>query len=274
MSKKPPQQFPPKAYKDEAFMNSPEARPVRMLAEYIEPQTRFEEYGIQDTILFYGSARILSREEAEEALAACEKEGGDVEAAKRRVEMSKYYEATRELANRLTQWSKDLRDESGRRFVICTGGGPGIMEAANRGASEAQGENVGLGISLPFEVGNNPWVTRALSLEFHYFFTRKFWFLYLAKALVLMPGGFGTMDELFEALTLLQTRKMRKRLPIILFGREFWDKVMNFEAMVEFGTISPEDVELMVKTDSVDEAFKYITDELCEHALHCPGGRL
>ncbi|MAK63534.1 MAG: lysine decarboxylase [Maricaulis sp.] len=274
MTKKPPQQFPPKAYKDEAFINSPEARPVRILAEYIEPQTRFADHGIQDTILFYGSARIISREEAEEALEACKAEGGDVAAAERRLEISKYYEATRELSHRLTQWSKDLRDESGRRFVICTGGGPGIMEAANRGASEAQGENVGLGISLPFEVGNNPWVTRSLSMEFHYFFTRKFWFLYLAKALVLMPGGFGTMDELFEALTLLQTRKMRKRLPIVLFGREFWDKVLNFEAMVEFGTISPEDVELMVKTDSVDEAFKYITDQLCEHALDCPGGRL
>ncbi|MCR9266371.1 MAG: LOG family protein [Alphaproteobacteria bacterium] len=274
MTKKPPQHFPTKAYKDEAFINSPEARPVRILAEYIEPQTRFAENGIQDTILFYGSARIISREEAQEALEAAKAEGGDIAAAERRLEISKYYEATRELSNRLTQWSKDLRDESGRRFVICTGGGPGIMEAANRGASEAQGENVGLGISLPFEVGNNPWVTRSLSLEFHYFFTRKFWFLYLAKALVLMPGGFGTMDELFEALTLLQTRKMRKKLPIVLFGREFWDKVLNFEAMVDFGTISPEDVELMIKTDSVDEAFKYITDQLCEHALHCPGGRL
>ena len=274
MTKKPPQHFPTKAYKDEAFINSPEARPVRILAEYIEPQTRFAENGIQDTILFYGSARIISREEAQEALEAAKAEGGDIAAAERRLEISNYYEATRELSNRLTQWSKDLRDESGRRFVICTGGGPGIMEAANRGASEAQGENVGLGISLPFEVGNNPWVTRSLSLEFHYFFTRKFWFLYLAKALVLMPGGFGTMDELFEALTLLQTRKMRKKLPIVLFGREFWDKVLNFEAMVEFGTISPEDVELMIKTDSVDEAFKYITDQLCEHALHCPGGRL
>lgn len=148
------------------------------------------------------------------------------------------------------------------------------MEAANRGASEAHGENVGLGISLPFEMGNNPWVTRALSFEFHYFFTRKFWFLYLAKALVLMPGGFGTMDELFETLTLLQTGKIKKRIPIVLFGTEYWDKVINLEAMVEFGTISPADLELVFRTDSVDEAFAYITQELAEHALPHPGGRL
>lgn len=266
--------FPPKAYKDEEFINSPDARPVRILAEYLEPKARFARNGIQDTILFYGSARIRSREEAEEALAAAQASGEDESAARRMLKMSAYYEATRELANRLTTWSKDLRDKSGRRFVVCTGAGPGIMEAANRGASEAHGDNVGLGISLPFEQGNNPWVTRELSLEFHYFFTRKFWFMYMAKALVLMPGGFGTMDELFEALTLLQTRKIKKRMPIILFGSEFWDSVFNLEAMVEFGTISAKDLDLMYRTDSVDDAFEYITCQLSEHAMDCPGGQL
>lgn len=269
-----PSQNPPKAYKDENFINAPEGRPVRILAEYLEPKARFIAHDIQDTILFFGSARICSRERAEAELEALRKAGDDEAPAQHKLKLSGYYEATRDLAGRLTRWSKSLRDKSGRRFVICTGGGPGIMEAANRGASEAHGENIGLGISLPFEQGNNPWVTHALSLEFHYFFTRKFWFLYLAKALVLMPGGFGTLDELFETLTLLQTRKIKKRVPIVLFGTEYWDKVMNLDAMVEFGTIDARDLELIYRTDSVDDAFAYITRELAEHALQYPGGRL
>ncbi|WP_300543019.1 LOG family protein [Maricaulis sp.] len=274
MTSRKPNQFPPKAYRDEAFISSPDARPVRILAEYLEPKARFAEQNIQDTILFFGSARIVSREEAETEIRALRAAGDDEAPAQHKLKLSAYYEATRELAGRLTKWSKSLRDKSGRRFVICTGGGPGIMEAANRGASEAQGENVGLGISLPFEQGNNPWVTHALGFEFHYFFTRKFWFLYLAKALVLMPGGFGTMDELFETLTLLQTRKIKKRVPIVLFGSEYWDRVMNLEAMVEFGTINKSDLDLVYRTDSVDDAFSYITTQLAEHALPHPGGRL
>ena len=274
MSSRKEQQFPSKAYRDESFISSPDARPVRILSEYLEPKARFTEQNVQDTILFFGSARIVSREEAEAELDALRKAGDDEAPARHKLRMAEYYEATRELASRLTQWSKSLRDKSGRRFVVCTGGGPGIMEAANRGASEAHGDNVGLGISLPFEQGNNPWVTHALSFEFHYFFTRKFWFLYLAKALVLMPGGFGTMDELFETLTLLQTRKIKKRLPVVLFGTEYWDKVMNLETMVEFGTIDAADLDLIHRTDSVDEAFAYITRELAEHALPHPGGRL
>ena len=274
---KPPQhpaQNPPKAYKDEGFINGPDARPVRILAEYLEPKARFTAYDIQDTILFFGSARICSREAAEAELDALRKAGCDEADGLRKLKLSEYYEATRALAARLTNWSKSLRDKSGRRFVVCTGGGPGIMEAANRGASEAHGENVGLGISLPFEQGNNAWITHSLSFEFHYFFTRKFWFLYLAKALVLMPGGFGTMDELFETLTLLQTRKIKKRLPVVLFGTEYWDKVMNLDAMVEFGTIDAKDLDLIYRTDSIDDAFAYITHELAEHALPDPGGRL
>jgi len=274
MSSGKSQQYPAKAYKDEDFINAPEGRPVRILAEYLEPKARFAEYNVQDTILFFGSARIRSREEAEAELDALRKAGDDETPALNKLKLSGYYESTRELAARLTQWSKSLRDKSGRRFVICTGGGPGIMEAANRGASEAHGDNIGLGISLPFEQGNNPWVTHALSFEFHYFFTRKFWFLYLAKALVLMPGGFGTMDELFETLTLLQTGKIKKRVPVVLFGTEYWDRVMNLETMVEFGTIDAKDLDLIYRTDSVDDAFAYITRELAEHALPHPGGRL
>ena len=184
--------------------------------------------------------------------------------------MSRYYEDTRELAYRLTEWSKSLQD-SDRRFVICTGGGPGIMEAANRGASEAKGGNIGLTISLPMEEEINPYVTQRLAFEFHYFFTRKFWFLYLAKAMVVMPGGFGTLDELFEALTLIQTEKIKKKLPIILYGREFWERAIDLNALVQFGTIRQEDLDLFQVTDSVDEAYEIITGQLKEYAVDHPG---
>jgi hypothetical protein len=187
--------------------------------------------------------------------------------------LSQYYEATRELARRLTLWSKELR-ESGRRFVVCTGGGPGIMEAANRGASEAKGLNIGLKISIPAEGFENPYITRELAFEFHYFFMRKFWFAYLAKAVVVMPGGFGTLDEMFEVLTLIQTLKMKKKLPIVLFGTEFWKDVINFEALADYGTIDMKDIGLFFRTDSVDEAYDFIVRELTEHALQQPGERL
>lgn len=262
-----------KAYKNEEFLNSRDARPLRILSEYLEPDSRFREFGIQDTIVIFGSARIRSREQAEEALAKARAEGGDVARAEKFVQHSHYYEKTRELARRLTEWSKGL-GEGTRRFVICSGGGPGIMEAANRGASEAKGENVGLNISLPFEQNDNPYITRKLSIEFHYFFMRKFWFSYLAKAVVVMPGGFGTLDEFMEVLTLVQTGKIRKHMPIVLFGKEFWDKVLNFEALIEFGTISPGDLDLFLSTDSVDEAYDYLTRELAAHALGDPGPHL
>lgn len=255
-----------KAYHNADFINSPDARPLRILAEYLEPATRFEEFDIRDTVVFFGSARIPSEEEAGKALAAAKESGEGLVAAERGCHMAKYYEATRELARRMTEWSKGL-EASGRRFVVCSGGGPGIMEAANRGASEAAGENIGLNISLPFEQSDNPYITRRLSLEFHYFFLRKFWFNYLAKAIVVMPGGFGTLDEFMETVTLIQTLKVKRALPIVLFGTEYWSRVIHFEPMIEFGTISPEDVDLFFKTDSVDEAYEYLVSELSEHFL-------
>ena len=263
----------PKAYHDQRFLESRDARSLRILAEYLEPLSRFQRYGVQDTIVFMGSARLKSREAAEAALAAAERTGDGLEAAKAALGLSTYYEAARELAHRLTRWSKNL-DHDERRFVVCTGGGPGIMEAANRGASEARGLNVGLTISIPNDEFDNPYVSRELHFHFHYFFMRKFWFVYLAKAVVLFPGGFGTLDEMFEILTLVQTRKMRKRVPIVLFGAKFWNEIVNFDALVRYGTISAEDLQLFHRTDSVDEAYDIITRGLVENALGSPGAQL
>ena len=265
--------IPPRAYRNRQFMDSPDARPLRILSEYLEPLERFEELRIEDTILFFGSARLLPRDEAERRLEAAKAGAGDLARAEADLRMSRYYEDTRELSFRLTEWSKALRD-SGCRFVVCSGGGPGIMEAANRGASEAKGENVGLGISLPREQSINPYVTRRLAFQFHYFFTRKFWFLYLAKALVIMPGGFGTLDELFEALTLIQTGKMTKKMPIILYGSEFWKNAINFEALVHVGTIDRKDLDLFRVVDTVDDAFDIITSELDTGVVATPDIRL
>jgi uncharacterized protein (TIGR00730 family) len=261
-----------KAYEDRRFLESKDARPLRILAEYLEPLSRFKRHGVQDTIVFMGSARILSREAAEAALSAAERDGSGLDAARAALQLSTYYEAARELSGRLTSWSKKL-DHDKRRFVVCTGGGSGIMEAANRGASEAKGLNIGLTISIPEEF-DNPYVSRELHIHFHYFFMRKFWFVYLAKAVVLFPGGFGTLDEFFEMLTLVQTRKMKKRMPIVLFGAPYWDEVVNFDALAKHGTISPGDVGLFHRTDSVDEAYDIITHELTENALDNPGAEL
>jgi uncharacterized protein (TIGR00730 family) len=263
----------PKAYHNQRFLESKDARALRILSEYLEPLSRFQRYQVQDTIVFMGSARLKSREAAQAALIEAERAGGDLTAARTAFELSVYYESARELAHRLTEWSKQLGD-AGRRFVVCTGGGPGIMEAANRGASEAKGLNVGLTISIPNEEFDNPYVSRELHVHFHYFFMRKFWFVYLAKAVVLFPGGFGTLDELFEILTLVQTRKTRKRMPIVLFGAKFWDQIVNFDALVRYGTIGPDDVRLFHRTDSVDEAYELITRGLTEHALASPGAVL
>lgn len=246
------------AYRDQDFMGSRAARPLRILAEYTRPLSRFEHTHVRDTIVIYGSARAPSPEQ----MAARE----DGESAPGLTHMARYYEDTRELARRLTQWSKDL-DRDDRRFVVCTGGGPGIMEAANRGASEARGMNVGLGIELPFEASGNPYITRELAFEFHYFFMRKFWFVYLAKAIVIMPGGFGTMDELFEVLTLAQTGKLKKPIALVLYGGDFWDKVLNLDALVEFGVISAKDLDLFHRSDSVDDTFDYITRQLTANHL-------
>jgi uncharacterized protein (TIGR00730 family) len=202
-------------------------------------------------------------------VAEAKKTKKDVERAEMRLKMSRYYEDTRELARRLTLWSKSLSGTD-RRFVVCSGGGPGIMEAANKGASEAKGENIGLNISLPFEQQDNPYITRRLAFEFHYFFMRKFWFSYLAKAMVVMPGGFGTFDEFMEVVTLVQTLKIKKHLPIVLFGTEYWNEILNLEPMVKYGTISPEDVNLFFRTDSVDEAYDYLVKDLENYALKKP----
>ena len=261
--------FPKKAYADEEFLNSRAARPLRILAEYMEPEDRFRKEQVRDTIVIFGSARIPSAENAQKALISAQESGGDVAKAEKGLKMSRYYEDSRELAARLTTWSKGLgRDD--KRFVICTGGGPGIMEAASRGASEAKGLNIGLNISLPFEQFANPYITRSLAFEFHYFFTRKFWFAYLAKAIIAMPGGVGTLDELFETLTLIQTKKIKKKVPIVLYGKEFWDRVVDFDALVDFGTITAEDLNLFHRSDSVDDTFEYITNELTEHHLSDP----
>lgn len=239
---------PVKSYRNPKFMNSPDARALRILAEYLEPKSRFDAEGVEDTITFFGSARF--------------KPG------------SKWYEAARELAFRLTQWSKGLDQAGQRRFLVCTGGGPGIMEAANRGASEARGRNVGLTIALPMEEGVNPHVTRELAFHFHYFFMRKFWLAYTAKAMIVFPGGYGTLDELFEVLTLVQTRRMTKRMPIVLFGTEYWREVINFDALVRHGTIAAEDVELMHRTDSVDDAYEWLIGQLTAEAVDKPGPML
>ncbi len=226
-------------------MHSKEARALRILAEYIEPKSRLEAAGVEDTIVFFGSARIQ--------------------------EGTPWYEAARSLSHRLTTWSKGLDPELQRRFVVCTGGGPGIMEAANRGASEAHGRNVGLTISLPREESVNRHVTRELSIHFHYFFMRKFWLSYMAKAVIVFPGGYGTLDELFEVLTLVQTKRMTKRMPIVLFGTQYWGEVINFDALVRHGTINAEDVDLVHRTDSVDDAYEWLTRQLTEQALGKPG---
>jgi len=261
-----------KAYQDPGFLNSKDARALRILSEYLEPKSRFDHHKVDDTIVFMGSARIKSREFAEELVrnAKSEKER---ERAQTALKMSAYYEAARELATRLTTWSKEL-DRVERRFVVCTGGGSGIMEAANRGAAEARGLNVGLTISIPAEEFDNPYVTRELSFHFHYFFMRKFWFAYLAKAVIVFPGGYGTLDELFELLTLVQTRKMRKPMPIVLFGTEYWREVIDFDALARHGTIDPEDIELLHRTDSVDDAYDWIVSQLAEKALAQPGATL
>ncbi len=267
---------PVKAFENAAFINSRAGRPLRIISEHLEPEARFEDQGISDTIVFFGSSRIPSRFDARAALKKARRKKrpskDEIGRAERALEISRYYEDARELSRRLTEWSKGIAGAE-RRFVVCTGGGPGIMEAANRGASEARGINIGLNIAIPEEQFENPYITRELAFEFHYFFMRKFWFVYLAKALVVFPGGFGTLDEFFEVLTLVQTGKVKKKMPIVLFGTSFWDNVIDIEALARFGTIGPEDLKLFFKTDDPDEAYTFITSELERDWLHLPGGR-
>jgi uncharacterized protein (TIGR00730 family) len=260
----------PLAYLDREFLESEEARPLRILAEYLEPLRRFRAQNIQDTVVFFGSARIHSREYAQKALEGLMRRFGEADDSlvrgRKAVEWSRYYEDSRELARRLTEWALGL-DTLHHRFVVCSGGGPGIMEAANRGASEGGGKTIGLNIKLPFEQGPNAYITPGLHFEFHYFFMRKFWFAYLAKALVIFPGGFGTLDEMFEILTLMQTTKLAKQIQIILYGTDYWNQILNLEPMVEWGAIAPEDCHLLQRANHPEEAFELLRAHLTEHHL-------
>ena len=265
----------PLAYQNEPFLNSPDGRILRILAEYQEPLSRFRREQIQDTVVFFGSARFQGGDAARKNLAAVERndlktptleQEKNLKRALAAVEMARYYEDARRLAHLLTEWSIQIPARR-RRFVVTTGGGPGIMEAANLGAQEAGGKTIGLNINLPFEQNPNPYITPSLNFEFHYFFMRKFWFAYLAKALVIFPGGFGTIDELFEILTLAQTDKLAKKILVVIYGSEYWHRIMNFQAFVDAGTVAPEDLNLFKFVDSPEDAFAFLRDGLTEYHL-------
>jgi uncharacterized protein (TIGR00730 family) len=263
----------PLAYLIPEFLESEEARPIRILAEYLEPLRRFREHNIQDTVVFFGSARTRSRACAELAMAGLERLAADRASAaderaraEKALAWSRYYEDARELARRLTVWSRSIGGDRDR-FVVCSGGGPGIMEAANRGAREAGGKTIGLNMRLPLEQGANPYITRDLHFGFHYFFMRKFWFAYLAKALIIFPGGFGTLDELFEILTLVQTGKLSKQIEVLLYGSDYWDRVLQLDELAEWGAIARKDLGLLHRCDTVDAAFETLTTALRERHL-------
>jgi uncharacterized protein (TIGR00730 family) len=280
----------PLAYENPAFLNSADGRLIRIVAEYLEPLARFRREQIQDTVVFFGSARFRGREEADQALELLENTGSTrpapsheqpasapeiaagqaTELQRKRataaVEMARYYEDARRLAGLLTAWAKRIPSRR-HRFVVTSGGGPGIMEAANRGAHEAGGKTIGLNIRLPFEQAPNPYITPSLSFEFHYFFMRKLWFAYLSKALVVFPGGFGTLDEMFEILTLAQTRKLAKKITVVVYGSEYWKKVFNLDALVDTGAISPKDIELFQFADTPEQAFELLRCGLTENYL-------
>src|SRR6266480_407367 len=262
----------PLAYENEPFLNSPDGRILRILAEYSEPLSRFRREQIQDTVVFFGSARFRSRSDAQKTLTELEKGLGHERAAiehKRAltsVDMARYHEEARRLAFLLTQWSREIPARR-QRFVVTTGRGTVIMEAANLGAREAGGKTIGLNINLLFEQYPNPYITPSLNFEFHYFFMRKFWFAYLAKALVIFPGGFGTLDELFEILTLAQTQKLAKKILVVIYGSEYWNRAINFQALADSGTISPQDMELFKMVDSPEEGFEYLRDGLTKYHL-------
>ncbi len=263
-----------KAYENLEFLNSAEARIIRMLSEFLEPQSKFRKHKIVDTIVFFGSARLKSRKEALKDYnsfktinpKSTSKLAESLRAAQRMVEMSKYYEDTVELSRKLTEWSLSLKTAV-NRFIVCTGGGPGIMEAANKGATLAGGYSIGLNISIPFEQFVNKYVSPELSFEFHYFFMRKFWFAYLAKSLVVFPGGFGTMDEFFELLTLLQTGKIKKKLLLIVYDEKYWRNIINFEGLINNGVISKAEMNNFSFCNSIDEAFIKIKTHFEKHYL-------
>ena len=263
----------PVAYDNEPFLNSPDGRILRILAEYQEPLARFRREQIQDTVVFFGSARFQGQKAATEGLAAIGEKNAtpaqlqeDLKRAQAAIDTARYYEDARKLAHMLTKWSINIPARR-HRFVVTTGGGPGIMEGANLGAYEAGGKSIGLNIQLPFEQHPNPFVTPSLNFQFHYFFMRKFWFAYLAKGLVIFPGGFGTMDELFEILTLAQTEKLAKKILVIIYGSEYWKKIINFQAFVDSGTVSPQDLDLFKIVDNPEEAFEFLREGLTKYHL-------
>ena len=286
----PPLGSAPLAYENSAFLNGPDGRLMRIVAEYMEPLARFRHERIQDTVVFFGSARFRGREEADHALELLDNTGSrnaapseeqpasvpDIAAGKATdlqrkravaaVAMARYYEDARRLAQMLTRWAAKIPSRRSR-FVVTSGGGPGIMEAANRGAYEAGGKTIGMNIRLPFEQSPNPYITPALNFEFHYFFMRKLWFAYLAKALVVFPGGFGTLDEMFEILTLAQTQKLAKKITVVVYGSDYWKKVFNLDTLVDTGAISPKDLDLFKYADTPEEAFELLRDGLTENYL-------
>jgi len=291
----PPLESAPLAYENIAFLNSAEGRPIRIISEYLEPLARFRREQIQDTVVFFGSARFRGREEADHDLELLENTGSTklapseeqpakppeiaaglaTELQRRRavaaVQMARYYEDARRLAQFLTKWAMTIPSHKSR-FVVTSGGGPGIMEAANRGAYEAGGKTIGMNILLPFEQRPNPYITPALNFEFHYFFMRKLWFAYLAKALVVFPGGFGTLDEMFEILTLAQTQKVNKKITVVIYGPEYWKKVFDLEVLVDTGAISPKDLDLFQYADSPEQAFELLRDGLTKNYLSPEAG--
>jgi hypothetical protein len=286
----PPLDAAPLAYENSTFLNSADGRPIRIVSEYLEPLARFRREQIQDTVVFFGSARFRGREEADHALELLENTGSvqpapseeqpakaveiaagkatdlQLKRAVAAVEMARYYEDARRLAQLLTQWAKTIPSRK-HRFVVTSGGGPGIMEAANRGAYEAGGKTIGMNILLPFEQRPNPYITPSLNFEFHYFFMRKLWFAYLAKALVVFPGGFGTLDEMFEILTLAQTQKVNKRITVLIYGSDYWKRVFNLEVLVDTGAISPKDLDLFQYADTPEQAFDLLRKGLTTNYL-------
>ena len=286
----PPLARAPLAYENPTFLNSPDGRLIRIVSEFMEPLARFRREKIQDTVVFFGSARFRGREEADHELELLENTGSTRPApseeqpakppeiaagratdlqrkrAVAAVEMARYYEDARRLASMLTGWAKQIPSRR-HRFVVTSGGGPGIMEAANRGAYEAGGKTVGMNILLPFEQFPNPYITPELNFEFHYFFMRKLWFAYLAKALVVFPGGFGTLDEMFELLTLAQTKKVAKKITVVIYGPEYWKRVFNLDVLVDTGAISPKDIDLFQFANTPEEAFEMLKQGLTENYL-------
>jgi len=269
---------PYKAYRNADFLNSVDARAIRVQCEFTEPSVRFKKYGVNHTVVFFGSARIKDPAIAEENLKKIEKElqhlekptpeqVEQLEFAKTCKRTSPYYGKARELACKLTKWSLSIEDPA-ERFHIITGGGPGIMEAANRGTADGGGRPIGMNITLPDELDLNPYCDREVSFFFHYFFVRKYWLFYLSKALVVFPGGFGTLDELFEILTLLKTKKTTKYVPIVLFGSDFWNTLFNFKGFLDWGVVTQAELDMFKIIDDVDEANEYLIRELTSHYIN------